>query len=62
MKQTIFALGLVVALASCGGQSGSQESTSSDTMAVTSADSTTGMVVDSTMTDSTKVDSVKSVK
>ena len=57
MKKTIFVLGLVVALASCGGQTDSQESTSIDSTTVGVSDTTTGMIVDST-----KVDSVSSVK
>jgi len=62
MKKMIFALGLVVALASCGGQTDSQESTSTDSTSACVKDSTLGTVVDSTKVDSTKVDSVKSVK
>ncbi len=62
MKKMIFALGLVVALASCGGQTDSQESTSTDSTSASVKDSTLGTVVDSTKVDSTKVDSVKSVK
>jgi len=62
MKKITFLLGLVVALASCGGQTDTQESASTDSTAVVAKDSTVGTVVDSTKVDSTKVDSVKSVK
>ena len=62
MKKMIFALGLVVALASCGGQTDSQECTKTDSTSACVKDSTLGTVVDSTKVDSTKVDSVKSVK
>lgn len=58
----IFGLGLVVALASCGGQTDSQECTSTDSTTAVCADTTVGTVVDSTKVDSTKVDSVSSVK
>lgn len=52
MKKVIFAIGVVVALASCGGQTGTQESTTTDTTTATVADTTVGTVVDSTAVDS----------
>ena len=57
MKKAIFAIGVVVALASCGGQNSTQEEATTDTTAVSKVDTTAGTVIDST-----KVDSVSSVK
>lgn len=55
MKKVIFAIGVVVALASCGGQTDTQEATTTDTTTVQTADTTAGTVVDSTKVDSTMV-------
>lgn len=62
MKKIIFAIGVVVALASCGGQNDTQENTKTDSTAVVSKDTAAGTVVDSTKVDTTKVVPVEGVK
>jgi hypothetical protein len=50
MKKLIFAIGLVVLLASCGGASTKQNDSTSDSISVVTLDTTVGTVVDSTKT------------
>jgi hypothetical protein len=56
MKKVIFAIGLVISLASCGGAT-SQTDTTTDSTTLSKADTSVG-----TKVDSLKVDSVKEVK
>jgi ABC-type glycerol-3-phosphate transport system substrate-binding protein len=58
MKNLIFAIALVVTLASCGGSTTTQNDSATDSTTVQTTDTTTGTKVDTTLT----VDSVKSVK
>lgn len=62
MKKAIFAIGLVVSLASCGGSATTQNDSATDSITEIKADTTVGTKVDSLMVDSVKTDSVKSVK
>jgi hypothetical protein len=62
MKKAIFAIGLVVSLASCGGSTTTQNDSTSDSATVISTDTSVGTVVDSVKVDSVKVDSAKTVK
>ena len=54
MKKVIFALGLSAILASCAGDSTSTEATETDTLSVSTTDTTVG-----TQVDTVKIDSVK---
>ena len=62
MKNLIFAIAILVSLASCGGASTTQNDSTSDSLTTVTGDSTVGMKVDTLAVDSVKVDSVKSVK
>lgn len=53
MKKVIFVIGLAVTLASCASDSASTEATGTDTLAVSTTDSTVG-----TQVDTVKIDSV----
>jgi hypothetical protein len=62
MKKMIFAIGLAVSLASCGGSEATQNDSATDSTSAILADTTIGTNVDSTVVDSVKIDSADGVK
>ena len=61
MKKAIFAICIVIAITSCNNVA-TQNDSVTDSTAEFIADTTTGIVIDSTKVESVSIDSVKSVK